>query len=81
MTTDYFQNGPFTTRGSFRRRCLLAPEFWLLASLLELLGLLLRLNQRLINQISKALEEAVLVVWEVLGKDKHNELFSRIDHA
>jgi hypothetical protein len=39
------------------------------------------LNQRLINQIGKALEEAVLVVWEVLGKDEHDELFSRIDHA
>jgi hypothetical protein len=39
------------------------------------------LDQRLINQISKTLEEAVLVVWEVLGKDEHDKFFGRIDHA
>jgi len=39
------------------------------------------LHQRLIHQISKPLEEAVLVVWEVLGKDEQDELFNRIDHA
>ena len=33
----------------------------------------------MINQISKALEEAVFVVWIVLGEDQHDELFSRID--
>jgi len=71
-----FHNGPFTTRGSPG-----TATSWLLDSLLELLVLLPRLNQRLINQVRKPLEEAVLVVWEVLGKDEHDELFSRIDHA
>jgi uncharacterized membrane protein YkgB len=38
-------------------------------------------DQRLINQISKALEESVLVVWEMLGKDEHDEFFCRINEA
>ena len=38
-------------------------------------------DQRLINQISKALEECVLVVWEMLGKDEHDEFFCRINEA
>ena len=39
------------------------------------------LDQRLINEVRKPLEEAVLVVWEMLGKDEHDKFFSRIDHA
>jgi Transposase DDE domain len=39
------------------------------------------LNQRLINQIGKTLEEAVFVVWEVLGKDEHDEFLCRINQT
>jgi hypothetical protein len=38
-------------------------------------------DQRLINQVSEALEEAMLIVWEVLGKNEHDEFFSRINGA
>jgi hypothetical protein len=50
----------------------------------EILGLLdsfFASDQRLINQITKALEESVLVVWEMLGKDEHDEFFCRINQA
>jgi hypothetical protein len=39
------------------------------------------LNQHLINQIGKTLEEAVFVVWEVLGKDEHDEFLCRINQT
>jgi hypothetical protein len=45
------------------------------------LFLILALDQRLINQVGKPLEEAVLVVREMLGKDEQDELFNRINAA
>jgi hypothetical protein len=48
---------------------------------LSRLFLILVLDQRLIDQISEALEKAVLVVGKVLGKDEHDELFNRINEA
>ena len=56
----------------------------LLAPLLELLGLLVLLlcdRSALDKPDSKALEESVLVVWEMLGKDEHDEFFCRINEA
>jgi hypothetical protein len=39
------------------------------------------LDQRLINQVGETLEEAMLVVREMLGKDEQDELFNRINAA
>jgi hypothetical protein len=33
---------------------------------------ILDLDQRLVNQVRESLEQAVFVVWEMLGKDKHH---------
>jgi hypothetical protein len=45
------------------------------------LFLILALDQRLIDQVGETLEEAMLVVREMLGKDEQDELFNRINAA
>jgi hypothetical protein len=49
------------------KRRLLAPGFWLLS-----FDSFPALDQRLVSQVRESLEQAVFVVWEVLGKDKHH---------